>query len=849
MNALKLKENLSGSNQSYLFPFFWQHGESNEVIMDYLNKMNEQGIKNACIESRHYKGFMTERWWEILDLILSEARKREMKIWLLDDYSFPTGVANHKVPEELKKSYLECRRVDVVGPNTHAEIDLTNLAGFRAVMMNQERLNNKIVAVYLTENNVENTDQFFYQTAQDVTGSVEGNTLRLKLDAKDYSLFILYSTTCGQEKMTEDHLDPMRKEAAQVLLDEVYEPHYQRYKEYFGNTIVGFFSDEPRFGNVKGSEASIGRMEMPLPWNEDVEEECKARGIFDKLFLLFHGEVEEKYHVSYEFMDIVTTLYSNNFSKVIGNYCIGKNIDYVGHIIEDNGAHARLGYGAGHYFRSIAGQTIAGIDIIGGQVVPGMDYQHSAFNVGGSNGEFYHYALCKLGASAAKLDPIKQGLCMCESFGAYGWYEGLKMMKWITDHMISHGVNRIVPHAFDPKEFPDWDCPPHFYAHGNNPQYPYFHKWANYADRLCNLMQDGYQVSKIGVLYHAFAEWSGDYMPIEKVLKELQTNQIACDIVSEDYLMDCDNFETGFTINGYPYEMLIVPYAERLPLKLINKIVELSRKVKVVFIKGIPARFPETSQCEVSELSELIKLHMDNATREIKTSSKENKLVYYHYKRENEEIFMFTNEDIKKGIHTEISLKFQENLVEYDAYKNKVYAFDYTKEDGEISFDLNLEPYQSLILVTGTAANASDKPGKRVKKIDESIQISLKAYNESAYRVLNEVTYQDYLGGVFSDFTGNIKYDFSIDVDQKNIFLEVTEAFEVVTLKVNGKECETLISPPYLFDIEDLLTDGKNSIEVNVINTLQRSIRDGVSEFYAADPLGITGDIFIVEKK
>ena len=30
------------------------------------------------------------------------------------------------------------------------------------------------------------------------------------------------------------------------------------------------FSDEPRFGNTKGPNASIGRYNMPLPWNENV---------------------------------------------------------------------------------------------------------------------------------------------------------------------------------------------------------------------------------------------------------------------------------------------------------------------------------------------------------------------------------------------------------------------------------------------------------------------------------------------------------------------------------------------------------------------------------------------------
>lgn len=100
-----------------------------------------------------------------------------------------------------------------------------------------------------------------------------------------------------------------------------------------------------------------------------------------------------------------------------------------------------------------------------------MNYHHDAYQTGGSDGQFYHYALAKLGASAASLYPHKEGRAMCEAFGAYGWNEGLKTMKWIADHLVSRGINYIVPHAFSPKAYPDFDCPPHFYAHGHNPQY------------------------------------------------------------------------------------------------------------------------------------------------------------------------------------------------------------------------------------------------------------------------------------------------------------------------------------------------------------------------------------------
>ena len=68
-------------------------------------------------------------------------------------------------------------------------------------------------------------------------------------------------------------------ESVKVLIEAVYEPHYARYKEYFGNTFVGFFSDEPCFGNqlFRPSRSNqyvynhtVGEDGLALPWNENV---------------------------------------------------------------------------------------------------------------------------------------------------------------------------------------------------------------------------------------------------------------------------------------------------------------------------------------------------------------------------------------------------------------------------------------------------------------------------------------------------------------------------------------------------------------------------------------------------
>ena len=91
----------------------------------------------------------------------------------------------------------------------------------------------------------------------------------------------------------------------------------------------------------------------------------------------------------------------------------------------------------------------------------GEDIQLQKRFGGMRDGVFYHYALGKLGASAAAIEPLKKGRAMCEIFGNYGWQEGTYLEKYLADHFMVRGINYFVPHAFSAKDFPDPDCPPH----------------------------------------------------------------------------------------------------------------------------------------------------------------------------------------------------------------------------------------------------------------------------------------------------------------------------------------------------------------------------------------------------
>lgn len=829
-----IQQNLIQTNPTHIYPFFWQHGESKEVLEDYLNKMQEQKINHFCIESRPHPDFAGDGWWETVDFILEQAKQKGMTFWILDDVMFPTGSANHKVPDQYKKQYLAMRRLDFKVSMNHSQVFIEPFVDGRTMMKDKRHAKDTLFKVLQVRHDLSKPGTYDPTSVIDVTDQVDNGLLTLNVKpANEVSLFIFFRTYAGLEDATKDHLDMMNPNAVNCLIQEVYEPHVKRYGHEFGKTIEGFFSDEPRFGNAKGNENIIGRTDMPLPWNDLVEQELTKRGFsWNHLIDLFIGEGNTVGANRALYMDVVTDLYAQHFSQQIGNWCEQHNVHYIGHVIEDNHAHQRLGYGPGHFFKAESGQSYAGIDIIGGQVVPGMDYQHTSFATGGANGSFYHYTLLKLGASCAKLDPRKNNRLMCEAFGAYGWVEGLKMMKWITDHMIVHGVNWIVPHAFDPKTFPDWDCPPHFYAHGNNPQYPYFHKWSEYASRLCALMSSGYSYAKVGVLYTADAEWNGETMQLDSVLRVLENNQISVDIISEEYLLQAKVQNNAYTINGYEYEVLLVLDCDGHSPQIEQWLTTNKNLVRLVKKEDL-----ETLAAQLEKYKE-VKLDHPNYD-----------LSFVHQVQEDGDLYLFQNTSLDQTIDTAIQIPTTKNLVQYDAMNNKIYPIQTALQGDHQIVRVHVEPYGLVVLATMEKANFEQKVIKSKERVDvqvKNLQIETKAYTEREFsRLTTENGLKD-LTKLLPKFSGTIRYEFDLDLDRSNIAIDLGEVSEIVDLWMNDQHVDTKIVPPYVFDLSRTAKQGINHIQIDVINTLARAQRDSFSQFIALDPVGIQDGIEVL---
>lgn len=605
----KIKQLLEGNSENHLMPFFWQHGEDEETLREYMKVIDESGCRAVCVESRPHPDFCGEKWWTDMDIILDEARKRGMKVWILDDSHFPTGYANGAVknaPLEQHRQSICAGRLDFAGDAEEEKTVEIDVHGSFPPEFHPNMIESYILAYHLKDAPHFEDDRILsvtavnHRTGEEVVLDIpaQGEKLSWRKPKGEWTVWITgLSRNFGPHREYINMMDPA---SCRLLIDAVYEPHWAHYKEDFGKTIAGFFSDEPELGNghIFTDENQLGT-DQDLPFAGTLPEKLAEKlgeNWAQKMYLLWDNEADadERAHVRYAYMDVVTKQVREAFSRQIGEWCRAHGVQYIGHVIEDGNAHGRTATSLGHYFRGLDGQDMSGIDDIGGQVFPQGEEEPKTGVMGKPrDGEFYHYMLGALGASAAAVEPGKKGNAMCEIFGNYGWAEGVQLEKYLADHFMVRGINNFVPHAFDPAPFPDPDCPPHFYAHGHNPQYRHFGALMRYMNRVSTLISGGRRAVSVAVLYHAEAEWAGESMLTQKPARRLCEAQIGFDCIPADVFAEPERYGTviGSTlrVNTQEYQALVIPYAEYVTKALAETAARLCKEgCPVIFVDGLP---------------------------------------------------------------------------------------------------------------------------------------------------------------------------------------------------------------------------------------------------------------------
>lgn len=839
---------LEGREENHQLPFLWLHGEDEATLRQMMAVIHGASCGALCLESRTHPDFCGPQWWHDVDIILEEAKARGMQVWILDDKHYPSGMANGallQAPEELCRQNIFCNRLTLGQEAGPVALSLRQAGLLEGPGPTQEDIRQGFLPGEPARRFDPAGDRVLTVQAVkdgavlDLSPFLQGEELRWDKPAGAWELQVVAaSRNTGFHR---DYINMLDRESVRLLLEAVYEPHWQRYSQEFGKTLAGFFSDEPNLGNgptyTKGNTLGCGQ---DLPWSRELEsalEESWGPGWRRELPRLFSQDGSEetaRFHTAY--MDLVTKLVREDFSQQVADWCHQRGVAYIGHVIEDDGQHCRTGSSLGHFFRGLQGQDMAGIDDIGGQVLP-QGEDGPTLNPKGRprNGEFYHYGLGTLAASSAALEPGKAGNAMCEIFGNYGWQEGVRLEKYLADHFLVRGINYFVPHAFTGHPFPDPDCPPHFYAQGHNPQYRHFGKLLQAMNRVATVTSSGPHRVEAAVLYHGESEWCDPQaMAFEHALRPLYDQQIHCHVVPADVFAEPERYRTQLgnplVINGRRYQAFVVPGAKRLPAAAAAGLEALVQAGLPVFFAGeMPLGLCEggplpsaLEACPVLEPAALPGALRKAGVAAPAASPACDRLRLLVVEGESP-CMVLSNEGTEPYVGTVSFPGLEGPCFWYDPWHNRCQgALSETTAAG-LEVQVEVEPLQLRVLALGQAPSELHTPWEKGQ------ELALRGWKRSlcagveypAFGPAVPVELPDQLAQELPEFSGYARYEAAFQLGEEGpLVLELSDAAEGVEVFLNGESQGLQIAPPFRYELRGQA--GENLLAIEVATTLER---------------------------
>ncbi|MBN1777061.1 MAG: hypothetical protein JW811_02975 [Clostridiales bacterium] len=843
------------ADPAHLLPMLWMKGEDEETLRRGVRQVHASGCGALIAESRTHPDFMGEGWFHDIGVVLDECETLGLKLWILDDQHFPSGYAAGKATGTpycrmmLREKHMDTRG-PVKGGAFLAQDDETTLRFDEGVVA-------VIAAKRLTESDRQDAfeDIGGYKLGElvDITDTVRDGVAYWNVPEGIWRVFVLSASYVAERVPPRHFVNPLMPEGAQLMIDTVYRPHYERFGAAFGKTLMGFFSDEPALRAGRGYHGVLGEYpRIPIPWRAGLMDELK-RALGDNARALLPGiwyDIgENSARVRYAVMDTVSRLYGENYAKPLGDWCRAHGVAYIGHVIEQNNTHARLGSGAGHFFRAIGGQDMAGIDVVLHEIRPklrgaGHAWSSQDFE---ADEDFFGFMLAQMAVSAAHLDAKKQGRTVCEIFGAYGWQEDVAEMRYLANFMLSRGVNYFVPHAFTMQAFPDPDSPPHFDAE-HNPMMPFIGKLFGAMARASGWISGGRPLARTAVLYYAEAEWANGTaacMKTQAVVKVLNQRQIECAVIPIDGLLGAD------------FDLLLIPWAKRWPRKLLDRCRTIKNAGKTVcFIDAFPEALSE-GEGDLEELLrgfDVVKLEGAAAFAAqaaplpyvFLTDTPDVRL--YPYRKGEETVFLLFNENTEQSVRYRFAAEDLRPARLLDFERQKQYAVQSERSGNTQEITVDIEPSQLLAAVfTGRKmpeADAAPAPLGDAETLSARWDISLRAMGEAGFT--HYQTAETFFNVTAPDeqprFSGTVRYETVADLPQGCAAVDLGECAGAAELWVDGHYAGTRLAPPYTFRFPPQKT-GAHAIRAEVTNTAFYAHRDPLSFFACIKPTGIQGPV------
>ncbi len=522
-------------------PLFWLHGDENETperLKMYLEKVAEGHNGTFCAESRPHSDWLGPRWFDDLAICLQAAKDNDLKMWIFDEKWWPSQTLGGEVPERYGAKKLTTDRTDLAGP-----------AVYETTLDQPERLVALIAARI-------DGEALVGDSLTDLSGHLENGRLRWTAPEGQWAVIRFDWTLAPAAGQGGDlTVDGASQDCVDWFIETVYQPHYDRFKDDFGKTIVGFFYDEPE---TRGD------------WGTEVPKVLSERGIdYHKALVAWKFKLagDDGASYRYQYADAFFEAWGRVMYGSMLKWCEERGVASIGHFMEHDGLYLKHGLGAGDLFKMQKYNSMGGIDLVVHQMYPGQEPAQTRGT----------YHLPKIASSISHAYNKKDHLAMCEIFGGYDQRLTYPVMKWLTDQHQVRGLNFMITHSFNPKAPNDTDYPPYFYNDGLEPRWPLYRVWADYTNRLSLLLTGGRHVCPVAILYPGASAYAGQVVTPEDITYLFQrnlydTDWVPYEVIESGAITGDTPRRVALAIHEEAYRILVVPPIETMPYTTLAKV-------------------------------------------------------------------------------------------------------------------------------------------------------------------------------------------------------------------------------------------------------------------------------------
>ena len=378
--------------------------QEDDNIVQWVRWCKRQGFGGFnIIVGSDCEGRAHDAWIEKLlhayEVAIKTAKEEGLEVWIFDDWGYPSGTAGGLV---CTNPEYRLKRLDIVFDCLLSEGETVTItvppryiaAGVLPARGSYEALELKP------------GEQFTYHADQAVRLIVVGwnyDPHRAKSSCKSYP---------GDPAMA--CIDMLNPRATRRFIEVMHERYYDRFKDYMGSVIKGFFYDEPF-------------LPYQFPWTEQLPEVFRKKKGYDLLPILpellvkiYNARGEIVKYVD-DFFDVWTDMAAENYYGELSRWCADRGLELSGHMDLDHHYNTIFSI-SGHIYKNLRHNHRPAVDVIWAQIAPG------------EFGDFPRFA-----GSVKFL--LGRERATSETFAGMGLGLSGDLMRFITDHEVIRGIN------------------------------------------------------------------------------------------------------------------------------------------------------------------------------------------------------------------------------------------------------------------------------------------------------------------------------------------------------------------------------------------------------------------------